>query len=206
MTRATAKAPGQRSSAAPPEVQGRIGPNAITQMIGPLTTLYGHQRCLKVFTEAGLQDELKAPPTTMVPEVSVQSLFRAIRAEFSIEQADELLSQGGQGTAHYVMQNRIPAPVRKVLKFLPGPLSARLLLKAIGKHAWTFAGTGQFACQAGRKLQVSITNNPIATPSCPWHLAVFSALFRELADPGSSVTHTQCAERGDTMCVFDITL
>lgn len=183
---------------------GRIGPNAIIQLIEPLRTDYDDGFCQHVFAQAGLAEFLRNPATDMVPEWTVSALFKVIRAELSAEQADKLLAQGGFGTAHYVMRHRIPALVRGLLKFLPATLSGPLLLKAISRNAWTFAGSGQFIARTGGVHQVSIGNNPIATPGCPWHRAVFTTLFREMVSPHTQVRHTQCLGQGDTLCVFEI--
>ena len=55
-------------------------------------------------------------------------------------------------TGDYLLAHRIPKPVQALLKRLPAPLAARVLLAAITRHAWTFAGSGRFEAHrpAGR--------------------------------------------------------
>jgi divinyl protochlorophyllide a 8-vinyl-reductase len=179
----------------------RVGPNAILQLIPPLREQAGEVGLRSVFEAAGLTDYLRAPPGEMVREGEVRRLFDALLGELPAE-ADELLWQAGQGTAAYVMANRIPAPVRSLLRILPAGPSARLLLGAIEKNAWTFAGSGRCRTRPGRPAIIEIEANPIATPGCPWHRGVFAGLFVNLVTPRVEVTHPACVAAGERQCRY----
>ena len=51
------------------------------------------------------------------------------------------MDRGGQV---YVLHNRIPRLVRRLLPKVPRRLALRLLLRAVRAHAWTFAGSADF--------------------------------------------------------------
>lgn len=189
---------------ADPGAQGRIGPNAIIQLIPPLQSAYGVAACEAVFRRAGIPRLLHEPAAEMVPELAVRSLFDALQQELGPAAAAAILKLAGEGTAQYVMRNRIPAAVRVLLKTLPGPVAARLLLGAIGRNAWTFAGSGRFSFVAGRPHVITISNNPIATPGCPWHLAVFTTMFRALASGSAELSHDACIGLGQACCRYTI--
>ena len=116
-----------------------------------------------------------------------------------------VLREAGAGTAAYVMANRIPAPVRGLLRFLPPRPAANLLLAAIQRHAWTFAGSG--ACRvsrSGRTAVLEIEHNPLATPGCAWHAGVLETMFRRLVSPRATLRHTDCEARGGDCCRFEV--
>lgn len=189
---------------ADPGAQGRIGPNAIIQLIEPLQSVHGATVCEAVFQRAGIARLLREPAAQMVPELAVRALFDALQRELGPGDAAIMLQQAGEGTARYVMRNRIPLAARTLLKSLPGPLASRFLLKAISRNAWTFAGSGRFTAAPGRPHVITIANNPIATPGCPWHLAVFTTLFTTLASSSAEVSHDRCLALGDASCRYTI--
>jgi divinyl protochlorophyllide a 8-vinyl-reductase len=123
--------------------------------------------------------------------------------------ADEIMADAGARTGAYIVANRIPAPARILLRALPKPLAARLLVKAIAKHAWTFAGSGAFSFLPSRPSVMEIADNPLAGPrragpSCVWHAAVFTRLFRSLVSPDATVRETACCAAGDPACRFEM--
>jgi divinyl protochlorophyllide a 8-vinyl-reductase len=61
-----------------------------------------------------------------------------LRADLGPAMAAEVARDAGLRTADYLLANRIPKPVQVLLKHLPAPLAARVLLSAIRRHAWTF--------------------------------------------------------------------
>ena len=81
--------------------------------------------------------------TSMVDEVPVARLHQALRRRWPGEAAD-IAARAGRGTGDYILANRIPGAAKRILKVLPAGLRARVLAKAIAKHAWTFAGSGRF--------------------------------------------------------------
>jgi divinyl protochlorophyllide a 8-vinyl-reductase len=114
-------------------------------------------------------------------------------------------------TGDYILRHRIPAPARAVIRALPGFLGARLLVAAISRHAWTFAGTGSFRVTGWRPLTFEIVNNPLirgeyaAAPMCHWHAAVFERLFSRLVWRSAVVAEVSCAATGAGACRFTVT-
>lgn len=196
--------PGRAAAGSDPGARGRIGPNAITQLIAPLQRAYGTELSEAVFAKAGIGRLLHEPVADMVPELAVRALFEALQAELGEQAAAQLLAEAGHGTALYVLAHRIPRPVQALLKALPAAAAGNLLLKAIGKHAWTFAGSGEFAVAGRRPATIEIAHNPIATPGCPWHQAVFLTLFTTLVSPRSRVEHPECQRGGARSCRFTV--
>jgi divinyl protochlorophyllide a 8-vinyl-reductase len=187
----------------------RIGPNAIVQLAQALRALHGEARGAQLFRAAGLTHYWTEPPQQMVDEAEVLRLHRALRAEFSPAEAAQLAREAGRRTGDYLLAHRIPRAAQVVLKRLPAPLASRLLLAAIRKHAWTFAGSGVFSAQAGRPTRFRIASCPLCrdttapAPLCDFYAACFERLFRELVDSRTTVTETSCQACGAPACSFE---
>lgn len=188
---------------APPTAM--VGPNALIQMGRALDDLRGGAAALAVFARAGLAERYAAPPDRMIDEAEAAALFAALMAERPADWP-ALAAEAGARTADYIIANRIPAPVRLLLKALPRRAAARLLTRAIARHAWTFAGSGAFTATFGEPITLTIAANPLATPGCPWHAAVFARLYGALAAPGARVAHPDCCALGAPVCRFHIHL
>jgi divinyl protochlorophyllide a 8-vinyl-reductase len=188
-----------------PSTEARIGPNAVIQLG---ETLLAHGRrglAREVYLAAGHPDWLAAPPDAMLPEADVAELHGALRRLLPEAEAAAFAAEAGQRTADYVLAHRIPRPVRMTLRLLPPMLSSRLLLEAIEAHAWTFAGSGRFACRHGLPAVVEIAGNPLAGPAgCIWHTAVFERLFQRLVHDQAEAHETGCCGRGEASCRFEI--
>ena len=97
-----------------------------------------------------------------------------------------------------------------LLKRLPSHLSSTLLLRAIGRHAWTFAGSGTFSVRPGRPLRLVIAGGPISRGAkageavCDFYAATFERLYRELVDPRTRAVETACEAAGAAECVFEL--
>jgi divinyl protochlorophyllide a 8-vinyl-reductase len=188
------------------ESGARIGPNAILQLIPVVDAAIGPARRADLFAQAGVA--LPPPDAGMLPEAQVIRLHRTLALRLP-DQSAQLSRAAGLATGDYILANRIPAPARVLIRALPAPLGARLLVTAIAKHAWTFAGSGRFRILSHRPLTVSITANPLAVgigsaPSCHWHSAVFQRLFSALVWPAATVTETSCCACGEAACTFTI--
>jgi divinyl protochlorophyllide a 8-vinyl-reductase len=187
-------------------VAGRIGPNAITRVAEAL----GPGRAAPVFAHAGLAAYLERPPEAMVDEREVIALHQALREDLGEDEARRVAADAGRRTADYLLAHRIPRLAQVVLKRLPAVLAARALLRAIGGHAWTFAGSGHFGATFGPPLRLRIQDNPLcrgrrsAQPSCDYYAAVFQVLFQTLVHRGAVVIETACEARGDPACVFEV--
>ncbi|MFP4077153.1 MAG: bacteriochlorophyll 4-vinyl reductase [Halochromatium sp.] len=186
----------------------RIGPNAITRVAEALVAARGS--AADVFGAAGLTHYLDEPPEAMVDERDVTALQQALRAQLDAETARGIGHDAGLRTGDYLLAHRIPRPAQRLLKLLPpGPASA-LLLKAVGKHAWTFSGSGDFSYTIGRPVQVRIQDCPLCrgsqadVPVCDFYRGTFERLFTTLVHRKTQVIETQCQAMGAEACVFEM--
>jgi divinyl protochlorophyllide a 8-vinyl-reductase len=190
--------------------EARIGPNALIQVAEALTADLGEGAARLHFAGAGLAHRFAAPPSEMVPEGEAIRLHAHLHAALGAE-AHHVAREAGRRTADYLLANRIPKPAQAVLKILPARLSARLLLAAIGKHAWTFAGSGRFAATPGRPVRFEIAACPLcreiaATPApvCDYYAATFERLFRVLVAGNAVARETHCQAAGAEACRFEV--
>lgn len=186
----------------------RVGPNAITRIAEALRAEHDDHVARSVFGAAGLLGWLDAPPGAMVPEGDVAALHRALVEALGERDARAVAALAGRRTAAYLLAHRIPAPVRLLLWLLPAAPSARLLMRAIGRHAWTFVGSGNFEANHGPPVVVTITGGPLraagaAAPGvAAYYAATFEALFRALVHPRTTVTARRRATEATASCVF----
>ena len=163
-----------------------IGPNAIIQVAESISSRLGPDKLDRVMHAAGLDRFINSPPEHMVSELDVANLHRAVAANVEQSQGVAIMAEAGHRTARYLLANRIPAPARVVLKALPATLAARLLLTAIEKHAWTFAGSSTFSFDARHPVRISLSGSPMfAMPqsrvlAASYFEATFESLFQEL--------------------------
>ncbi|MGQ2968672.1 MAG: bacteriochlorophyll 4-vinyl reductase [Allorhizobium sp.] len=187
----------------------RIGPNSLIQTGQALAALFGDETARMIFGRAGIGHRYTDPPGTMLDEWEPQRLFAVLYDTLSDRDATRVLAEAGHRTGQYLLANRIPKPACRVLPHVPAPITARLLVRAISAHAWTFAGSGRFSGEVRGWRQpvvhLAIQNNPLATPGCPWHGAVFERLFATLTATQVSVLHPRCQAKGDDCCEWTIT-
>lgn len=182
----------------------KIGPNTILQLIPVLDAEIGPQARMDWMRQIGVD---VPSGTGMIPEGPAAQMHSAMRATFG-DRAPGLLARAGQATGGYILAHRIPAPAQTLLRLLPAGLAARLLSKAIAKHAWTFVGSGQF--RVVDPWTFEIAQNPVIAseqtdaPLCHWHVAVFETLYRALVHPGARCRETACAGMGDGVCRFTL--
>lgn len=186
----------------------RIGPNAIIRVAEALQACAGP--AAEVFAEASLSHYLTRPPTEMVPETEVIALQQALRGVLDQATASAVNHDAGRRTGDYLLAVRIPKAAQRVLRLLPPGPAARLLLAAVGRHAWTFAGSGQFSVTPGRPLQVSIADCPTCRgaatgyPVCDFYCGTFERLFQVLVSPRTRVHEVACGAMGAPACIFAI--
>ncbi|MDH4439892.1 MAG: bacteriochlorophyll 4-vinyl reductase [Rhizobium sp.] len=195
----------------PPSCNGngaRIGPNSLIQTGQALAALFGDETARRVFDRAGIAHRYTDPPSAMLEEREPQRLFAVLCDTLSDQDAARVLAEAGHRTGHYLLANRIPKPARWLLPRLPTAISARLLVRAISAHAWTFAGSGRFSGEVRGwhrpVIQLMIRANPLATPGCLWHGAVFERLFATLTATHVSVLHPRCSAQGGDCCEWTI--
>lgn len=185
---------------------GLIGPNAILQLLLVIERLGGEKRVGELLSNAGLQDIPDG--SAMIPEVDAARVHQQLRIE-EPERASRLVAEAGRLTGDYILSHRIPRMAQALLKMLPASIAARLLSKAITRHAWTFAGSGTF--EAIDAWTFKIRNNPIIRGEhsesclCDWHAAVFQRLYAEVVHPECRCVETSCgAQVGSDCCRFEI--
>jgi divinyl protochlorophyllide a 8-vinyl-reductase len=197
-------------NAAPAAATGRIGPNAITRVAEALQLLVGEATTRSLFDAAGLAGHLLAPPQGMVDEREVTRLHAVLRSTLGTRLAAQVARTAGRRTADYLLAHRIPQLVQWLLAMLPAALSARVLLAAITRHAWTFAGSGDFSARAGMPVVLTVRGNPLCrglasgVPACDFYAATFEHLFATLVHPDAQVRETACEACGDAECRFEI--
>ena len=190
----------------------RIGPNSIIRIADALLARHGAETAAAVFAAAGLSHYLDAAPDAMVPAVDVTALHTALRAGLDRDAAEAVCQDAGVATADYLLAHRIPKPAQALLKIMPPVPAARVLIKAMGRHAWTFAGAGRFEGTAGRPTRLVIADGPIqaaspgaSAPVCGYYAATFEHLFRTLIARRAVVRETACQAMGAPACTFTVT-
>lgn len=185
---------------------GRIGPNAILQLVDVLERRGELDLCRAVLAEAGVSRPSR--DAGMLPEADCAAVHQALRR--LTPEAEALLAEAGLATGDYILAHRIPKLAQAVLRVLPGGVAASVLTKAIARHSWTFAGTGEFRVEGGRPLELSVTRNPLMAgwraeaPQCIWHVSVFRRLYGRLVWPAVQVREVACCACGDPSCRFEV--
>ena len=188
----------------------RIGPNAITQVAGAVERSLGAKTARDLLRSAGLGGYVGVPPQQMVDEREVVALHSALRERLDPCTAGAIARAAGLATGDYLLANRIPRAAQSLLRWLPAPLASRLLVSAIRRHAWTFAGSGRFAARAGRPVVITIEGCPICRDAhaeaavCGYYAATFRQLFRTLVHRRAVVRETECIASGSPVCRFEI--
>jgi divinyl protochlorophyllide a 8-vinyl-reductase len=188
----------------------RIGPNAVTRVAEVLAERFGALRMAAIFGRAGLAKYVDALPTKMIDEAEVIRLHAELHSTLEVAAARDVLREAGRRTGDYLLAHRIPRPVQGLLKCLPPALAARVLLAAIARHAWTFAGSGRFEVLGHSPVRVSISGNPLARavhadePQCDYYAATFERLFCALVSRSSTVVETSCEAAGAAACTFEV--
>jgi divinyl protochlorophyllide a 8-vinyl-reductase len=186
--------------------RNRVGPNAVIQTLKVLEQRYGAAARATVCEGAGLNRLDERDLLAMVDANVVNALNAEIVRRLPAASARDVLWVAGKLTGDYVLANRIPRTARRLLQALPRPLARRVLMMAIARNAWTFAGRARVETGADR---IVIHDNPIclgrtSLSSCVWHVAVLSRLLQRLVDPDLVVRETQCLGRGNDACRFEI--
>lgn len=182
--------------------KGTIGPNSVIQLSRAIRVLGGDIVAEGVFAASGYSSLLNEPPDQMIDEAIPAQLFRTMWNTLPREQAAAIAYDAGLRTADYIIENRIPKKVRVLLRIMPTRIAMRVLLRAIEKHAWTFAGSGACSTQTSPDYLIRIKDNPLVMPECCWHRGVFERLFGMLLAANVTVNHVQCGAAGDDACLF----
>lgn len=164
----------------------RIGPNAVLQTVRVIEERLGDEVSAAILAEAGLCGLPSGE--SMIREAHAIALHRAIARRLPRE-APAIARSAGWATADYIIAYRIPGPAKALLRLLPAPLAAPLLMAAIRRHAWTFVGAGRFTPHDGWSFTIDRTDagDDPAVPATlfDWYGAVFTRLFRKLVSESS---------------------
>lgn len=193
----------------PPAPAAQIGPNAVLQSLRAIAEHSDDSTARALQIRAGIPT---AWPSGLIPETWFVRLVEAIREDFEPERAEAILERAGALTAQYVAANRIPRFAKRLLGWLPDRIATALLLAAIRRHAWTFAGSSTFDVRRGPlpqsyllELDRSPTCRPSSTPTAMaegrYYAAAFEGLLR-MACPNATVREVQCRHQGANTCQF----
>lgn len=191
----------------------RIGPNAIIQTAATLVDRVGAAETTAILT-AATPWRLDRLPSEMVDERDVTALMRGVAEHFSAVDAEAIMREAGVRTADYLLRVRIPRVAQRVLGLLPRQLGLRLLLSAITKHSWTFAGSAEFVVQRHRDQGTTFTLRgcPVcrgmtaASPVCHYYAATVEHLVSTIVVRQARVRELTCEAMGAASCRFAITL
>ncbi len=205
----TGSPPVTAASTAAADTVARIGPNAIIQLRLALDSRHGDATTQALFAECGLSHYLETPPESMVDERQVILLHRRGRQLLGADTFAGTARLAGSLTGDYILANRIPRLAQLLLPRLPRRLALRILLGAMARHAWTFAGSGSFGYRAGAQgMVLRIVNSPLArnetsaVPVCDYYASTFERIFKLLIDPAIEVRETDCIAAGAPECRF----
>jgi len=193
-------------------VAHRIGPNAIVQLAHALSAQHG-QAVAATMLGGSTSYTLATLPQAMVSETEVQAFVQHCMRELGHMPTLAALHEAGERTADYLMTHRIPRVAQLAMRMAPRSLALRMLLRAMTAHAWTFAGSGQFAaapnahgatlhfahCAMCRGLHAH-------APVCAFYAGTFERLMRQLVHAGARVQETTCSAQGDGACTFEVML
>ncbi len=206
--RARSRAPAAAPDAAP--TPARIGPNSVLQSLRALEELEPRAVYTRVLARAAFPQPPDQWPHGLIPEAWFTQLLRALRDTVPPARSEEILRRAGAYTAAYVARHRIPAPIRAALGALPAALALPLFLRAVRRHAWTFAGSGAFRFSSKPTVTLILescpTCRPDAHPPVPggaYYEAAFAGLLRLAAGP-LLVRETSCISSGAPHCCFQL--
>ena len=180
---------GPGHGALPSHAGALIGPNAVLQTAWAMEASIGAAAAREVLEVAGID----ALPTgeTMIPEAEALRLHQALTM-LHREAAEDIAAEAALGTADYIIAHRIPRLAALALRWLPAPISARLLMRAIERHAWTFVGAGAFTVTGPYHFTIdrSQAGDRTAPPDTlfHWYATVFARLYSRLVRAGSDCT------------------
>jgi divinyl protochlorophyllide a 8-vinyl-reductase len=131
----------------------------------------------------------------MVAEADVAALVRALMVNIGPEATGWVMGRSGAYTADYLLANRIPGPFQWMLGLLPRRFALRLLLLAVGAHAWTFAGSGTFTYDLRAATPTLVVDSQIGPANVvrAYYAGTFRKLIHTMIDAEADVRATQDA-------------
>lgn len=195
------------SASKPGDKAARIGPNAIIQTFNALSARLGEDRAHLIFKSANHEKYIGNMPTEMVSEAEFHALVDAILAAIGEQDTAGVLKDSGQRTADYLLKNRIPGIFQWLVRRMPERLGMKLLLFAISKNAWTFAGSGAFSFAVGESMAIRVR---VRFPSEPvvayFYGGTFDKLLCTLINPKVAIAIEAHSDQDGIDCFYPVTL
>jgi divinyl protochlorophyllide a 8-vinyl-reductase len=186
----------------------RIGPNSIIRTVEALTDLFGVPYTHNLLCAGGYPDLMDNLPTTMIPEEEFLALITMLVEQIGSEQTAHILRRAGELTAGYLLANRIPKPFQTLLTYVSPTIGLNLLLVAIKKSAWTFAGSGKFSFVGSTPATIIIANQHataiIPHEICSFYNGTFETIFQTLIDTQTHVEKLVGPGSGEFRCVYRV--
>lgn len=186
---------------------GRIGPNVLIQTAHALSDRLGRDATARLLWQSTAHD-LEHLPQVMVEETKANALVRAVHDAYGVVFARSVMQESGRRTGDYLLAHRIPKPAQWLLPLLPSGMALRVLLTAIGKHTWTFAGSAQVHITPGDPAVITLQHCPLCAgqhasePICDFYAGTFGRLAQALLGPKGWAEEVSCEARGDSACRF----
>ena len=181
----------------------KIGPNSIIQTVAALEAAYGKNKAETMLSKIGQGYLVGNLPKEMVEEAKFHTLVGALQKEIGETATSRILQESGERTARYLLKVRIPGIFQKFVKLLPPRPAFKLLLFAISKNAWTFAGSGEFAYNMTRPPEISVK---VTFPTQPvvgnFYLGTFTALLQELVNPTTKIMADIRKDNSNIQCNY----
>jgi len=186
---------------------GRIGPNILIQTAHALSDRLGRDVAARLVSRSTAHD-LERLPQEMVEETQANALVRAVHEAYGLHFARSVMHESGRRTGDYLLAHRIPKPAQWLLPLLPNDMALRVLLTAIGKHTWTFAGSAHVHITPGDPAVITLQHCPLCAglrttePMCDFYAGTFGRLAQALLGPKGWAEEVSCEARGDSACRF----
>jgi divinyl protochlorophyllide a 8-vinyl-reductase len=186
---------------------GRIGPNVLIQAARALEQRLGRERAGRILVDS-TQHTLDTLPSGMVDEARANALMRRLVDDHGIAFTRSVMHDAGTRTGDYLLAHRIPRAARLLLPLLPTNAALRLLLNAIGRHTWTFAGSAHVRITSGNPAIIAISRCPLCAGIlsdahlCDFYTGTFTRLARVLLGPTAFAEEVACESTGDSACRF----
>jgi len=186
---------------------GRIGPNVIIQTARALEQRLGRERAGRILVDS-TQHTFDTLPHGMIDEARATALMRRLVEEHGTTFTRSVMRDAGTRTGDYLLAHRIPRIARILLPLLPTSAALRLLLQAIGRHTWTFAGSANVRITPGNPAVISLSRCPLCAGIlsdvhlCDFYTGTFARLARVLLGPSAYAEEVACESTGDSACRF----
>jgi len=189
------------------QTSAKMGPNGIIQTFNAVKAHYGEQEAKRLLRQAGLEKYIAQLPHQMVDECEFHRLVETVCETLEPHERAQILFEAGERTAEYLLQARIPKFFQVLLKHLPTRWAARLLLWAIKKHAWTFAGSGTFEYQVSSTVATKIlVKGTTHQESAYFYGGALQVLFTRLFKHKLSLNIQTAVDKNNLLCFYSAQL